>query len=163
MHLSNGVTHNMLVLSVGGSLPWHLLWCASAGSVHGAQPPASLGLAPASTTPNPQNPFAFAMANNIYLTSNYFIGAYHYVQCFGTNLVIPKDTAETAQAIAYYYKQAQVGGEEEDEEVLHVCVSVCLRRNDHEGGREQAGRLTRAAQVSSGGFLQLLFACTAWC
>lgn len=48
------------------------------------------------------------MANNVYQTKNYFIAAYHYVQCFGSEFVVPETTAEVAQAVAHYYKRAQV-------------------------------------------------------
>lgn len=57
---------------------------------------------------NPANAFTFAMGSNIYQTKNYFIAAYHYVQCFGTDLIVPSSTAEVAQAMAHYYKRAQV-------------------------------------------------------
>jgi hypothetical protein len=48
------------------------------------------------------------MGQNIYQTKNYFIGAYHYVQCFGTDLVVPRSTAEVSQALAFHYKRSQV-------------------------------------------------------
>jgi len=48
------------------------------------------------------------MGNNVYQTKNYIIGAYHYVQCFGTDMVVPSSTAEVADAVAHYYKRAQV-------------------------------------------------------
>jgi hypothetical protein len=48
------------------------------------------------------------MARNVYQTKNYFIAAYHYVQCYGTDLVVPSSTAEVAQAMAHYHKRAQV-------------------------------------------------------
>lgn len=48
------------------------------------------------------------MGRNVYQTKNYFIAAYHYVQCYGTELVVPSSTAEVAQAMAHYYKRAQV-------------------------------------------------------
>lgn len=57
---------------------------------------------------NPANPFVFAMGQNVYQTKNYFIGAYHYIQCYGTELVVPSNTAEVAQALAHYYKRSQV-------------------------------------------------------
>jgi hypothetical protein len=66
-------------------------------------------LAEAQVSPNPANPFLFALGNNIYQTKNYFIAAYHYVQCYGTDLVVPSSTADVAQAMAHYYKLAQVG------------------------------------------------------
>lgn len=48
------------------------------------------------------------MGQNVYQTKNYFIGAYHYIQCFGTELVVPSNTAEVAQALAHYHKRSQV-------------------------------------------------------
>jgi hypothetical protein len=48
------------------------------------------------------------MGQNVYQTKNYFIAAYHYVQCYGTDLIIPSSTADVAQALAHYYKRAQV-------------------------------------------------------
>lgn len=51
------------------------------------------------------------MGNNVYQTKNYFIAAYHYVQCYGTDLVVPSSTAEVAQAMAHYHKRAQVGSQ----------------------------------------------------
>jgi hypothetical protein len=36
--------------------------------------------AAAAAAPNPRNPFREAMTRNIYLTRNYYIGAYHYIQ-----------------------------------------------------------------------------------
>lgn len=69
----------------------------------------SVGLAGAlaKTPPNPKNPFAAAMQDNIYLTKNYYIGAYHYIQCWGQSLVIPSSTAEVANAISYYYNKTR--------------------------------------------------------
>lgn len=58
---------------------------------------------------NPTDPFLFALGQNAYRTKNYFIGAYHYVQCFGTDMVVPATTAEAAQAVAHYHKRALVG------------------------------------------------------
>eukprot|EP00878_Enallax_costatus_P001016 GHUV01001150.1.p1 GENE.GHUV01001150.1~~GHUV01001150.1.p1 ORF type:complete len:631 (+),score=62.78 GHUV01001150.1:321-2213(+) len=60
-------------------------------------------------SPNPKNPFAEAMAKNIYQTRNYYIGAYHYIQCYGTSLVIPENTSQVTQAVAYYYSKAKAG------------------------------------------------------
>jgi hypothetical protein len=82
----------------------------------------------ASQTPNPANPFSFALANNVYLTRNYFIGAYHYVQCYASELVVPADTAEAASAVAYWYKRAQVwrcGSAGSGVPVL-VCIELCV-------------------------------------
>jgi hypothetical protein len=45
---------------------------ARAGTVAAQQAPA---LPAASTSPNPSNPFAFAMGTNEYITRNFFIGA----------------------------------------------------------------------------------------
>ncbi|WIA23842.1 hypothetical protein OEZ85_013501 [Tetradesmus obliquus] len=63
----------------------------------------------AARDPNPRNPFKDAMTRNIYLTQNYYIGAYHYIQCWGSALVIPSSTAEAANAIAFYYNKTKAG------------------------------------------------------
>lgn len=58
---------------------------------------------------NPENPLLFGLANNVYQTQNYVFGAYHYISCSGNEFINPKNTAETAQAIAHYYQIAKVG------------------------------------------------------
>lgn len=44
----------------------------------------------------------------MYLTKNYIIGSYHYVNCYSSEFVVPTSTAEVAQALAHYYKMSQV-------------------------------------------------------
>lgn len=72
-------------------------WCTLTGALKA--PPVSA---------NPASPFSFAMANNVYQTKNYFMAAYHYVQCYASELVVPANTTEVARAVTHYYKRAQV-------------------------------------------------------
>jgi hypothetical protein len=58
---------------------------------------------------NPKDVFATAMRDNIYQTPNYFIGAYHYIQCWANKLIEPANTKETAQAVAFYYNRTLAG------------------------------------------------------
>jgi hypothetical protein len=58
---------------------------------------------------NPKNVFQTAMRDNVYQTPNYFIGAYHYIQCWANKLIEPATTQETAQAVAFYYSRTQAG------------------------------------------------------
>lgn len=99
----------LLALAAAGAAAAPAPATAAAPSSSKAATTSSVPGVPATTPANPANPWAFAMANNVYLTKNYFIGAYHYVQCFGSELVVPANTAETADAIAYWYKRAQAG------------------------------------------------------
>eukprot|EP00878_Enallax_costatus_P000622 GHUV01000724.1.p1 GENE.GHUV01000724.1~~GHUV01000724.1.p1 ORF type:complete len:626 (+),score=75.62 GHUV01000724.1:267-2144(+) len=64
---------------------------------------------PPNVSPNPKNLFAEAMAKNIYQTRNYYIGAYHYIQCFGDALVVPETTKQVSQAVTFYYGKAKAG------------------------------------------------------
>ena len=76
---------------------------AKPAAANAAAKPADAGV-----SANPTDPFVLAMGQNVYRTKNYFIAAYHYVQCYGNDLVVPVSTAEVAQAMAHYHKQAQV-------------------------------------------------------
>lgn len=60
------------------------------------------------STRNPENPLSFGLINNVYRTENSIIGAYHYVTCLGDEFIRPADTQQTAQAVAHYYRLANV-------------------------------------------------------
>eukprot|EP00775_Hariotina_reticulata_P005676 gene5676-5914_t len=58
--------------------------------------------AASSLPPNPKDAFARALQwPNVYLTPNWFVGAYHYIQCYAGSLVVPENTKQTADAIKY--------------------------------------------------------------
>lgn len=81
----------------------------SSNSSAGGRDGPFLGAATGAPPGNPTDPFAWAMANNVYQTRNYYIAAYHYVQCWANSLVIARDTKEVAQAVAHYHKRAKEG------------------------------------------------------
>eukprot|EP00775_Hariotina_reticulata_P007191 gene7191-7405_t len=62
-------------------------------------------------TPNPKDAFKTAMSvyPNVWQTRNFFIGAYHYVQCFANDLIIPSSTQEVASAVSFYYNKTRHG------------------------------------------------------
>eukprot|EP00879_Flechtneria_rotunda_P022398 GHRR01023635.1.p1 GENE.GHRR01023635.1~~GHRR01023635.1.p1 ORF type:complete len:178 (-),score=21.11 GHRR01023635.1:283-816(-) len=49
------------------------------------------------------------MSSNIYQTKNYYIAAYHYIQCWANALIVPSTTKEVADAISFYYKKSMDG------------------------------------------------------
>lgn len=59
------------------------------------------------------------MGQNVYQTKNYFIGSYHYVNCYSSEFVVPTSTAEVAQALAHYYKMSQV--QTSHRQRMHCC------------------------------------------
>ncbi|KAF8060339.1 GULLO1 [Scenedesmus sp. PABB004] len=83
-----------------------LLVLAAAGAARGA--PLGVALAPPRPA-NPADPFRAAMAANVYLTQNYYVGAYHYVSCWGSALLVPSDTAQAAAAVGHYYNLTRSG------------------------------------------------------
>lgn len=70
--------------------------------------PCPTGGGGAALPPNPPDILLFGLANNVYQTKNYIIGASHYTSCFGDEFIRPKDTHETSEAIAHYYRMAKV-------------------------------------------------------
>lgn len=77
---------------------------------------------------NPKEVFATAIKDNLYHTPNYFIGAYHYVQCYANALIEPSNTRETADAVMFYYKKTHAGQPvtfRTSRPMFHTSTKVC--------------------------------------